>query len=67
MPAATFMRALDLDGRVIRNSEFTDAAEKEAGARLYLSSCGQIYLILCEVVGDLLKEISENQKNLELT
>jgi len=62
MPPATFVRALDLYGRVIRNSEFTDAAEKEAGARLYLSSCGQIYLLLCEVVGDLLKEISENPK-----
>jgi predicted MPP superfamily phosphohydrolase len=67
MSPVSFSAALDLYGRVIRNSEFTDIAEKEAGTRLYLNNCGKIYLILCEVMSELLSEIKDNPKEFTIT
>jgi hypothetical protein len=61
--ASPEMGALDLYGRVIRNSEFTDAIEKEAGARLYLQNCVKVILIICEVIDEILEDHKEELKS----
>ena len=63
IPPWIFLEALDLYGRVIRNSEFTDATEKEAGARLYLQNCVKVILIICEVIDEILEEHKEELKS----
>jgi hypothetical protein len=62
MPAGMFLEALDLYGRILRNSEFSDATEKEAGARLYLHNCVKLFLILCEVIDEVLEDAIDNGK-----
>jgi hypothetical protein len=63
MPPRIFLEALDLYGRVIRNSEFTDAIEKEVGARLYLQNCVKVILIICEVIDEILEHHKEELKS----
>ncbi|MDR3405955.1 MAG: hypothetical protein P4L99_25945, partial [Chthoniobacter sp.] len=60
MPAAPmspidFLISVDLLGRVVRNSEFTDIAEKTSATRLHLDSTARVALLYADVIGDIVE------------
>lgn len=57
MDMSTFMSTVGLFGRVIRNSEFADAAEKLPAARLYLQSLIRCFVMFSNVVSELFEEL----------
>src|SRR5271168_4977448 len=69
MNIGMFLSSLDLLGRIVRNSEFTDASEKESAARLYLRSCAKSLLLFNEVIGELLDaaQITSKERTAKLT
>ena len=55
-----FMAAVDLLGRVLRNSEFTDAADKISAAKLHLRSTVQIMLLYMDIISGLIDELTKS-------
>jgi predicted MPP superfamily phosphohydrolase len=73
MAPGTYLRAIDLLGRIIRNSEFNDGDEKIAATRLFLDNAQKRHLLYSEMFSDVidaaiddenapLKGISEEEK-----
>lgn len=47
-----YMQTVELLGRVLRNSEFTDMPQKISGVRLYLKSNARLFLTINRLVGE---------------
>jgi len=61
MDPEEFMASVDLLGRVLRNSEFTDADDKVAAAKVHLDSTIKIMLLYSEIIKDLLNELGKER------
>ncbi|MEP4990043.1 MAG: metallophosphoesterase [Paracoccaceae bacterium] len=57
---ANYMATVELLGRVLRNSEFTDKRKKIDGVRLYLQSNARIFLKLIDLIGALFHKFAES-------
>jgi hypothetical protein len=58
MLPGTFLALTDLLGRVVRNSEFTDATEKLEATYLYLGGCIKALLVFFQMLAELLEDLS---------
>lgn len=56
MAVGEYVEAIELLGRIVRNSDFTDYEDKYPAARLYVEAFGKICVIFHKQMGDIIRE-----------
>ncbi|NTJ51521.1 hypothetical protein G6K93_31405 [Agrobacterium rhizogenes] len=61
MSSSAYLAAIDLFGRVIRNSEFNDAKEKLDAARTYLDGVQRRHILYSEMFSDVIDAVTNDE------